>query len=185
VIQLHADWLILKKRDQEMVPCTPESVMVEVLGETAKQLDGELIQHAASAVLHYFKSDLGQQEVSLGEFSLALEKVLHGLGVDIVAAGPGEAPQRVVESDLRLLVEAGDLGLELVLFSRLRQELKNQLSKAPRVLRFNGLRECVKRTTGARRWNPQCQQLSDQIVKYLRDCLAADGVVDRCALVVC
>jgi len=90
-----------------------------------------------------------------------------------------------VASDLGLLVEAGDPGLELVLFSRLRQELKKQLSKAPRVLRFNGLRECVKRTTGARRWNPQCQQLSDQIVKFLRDCLAAEGVLDCCALVVC
>ena len=184
MIQLRADWLILKKRDQEMVPCTPESVVVEVLGETAKHLDGELIQHAASAVLHYFKSDLGRQEVTLGEFSLALEKVLRGLGVDIMATGLGEAPGRVVASDLRMLVEAASPGLELVLFSRLRQELKNRLSEAPRVLEFSGLRECVQRFTGARRWNPRCQQLSDQIVRFLRDCLVSEGGEDRCALVV-
>jgi hypothetical protein len=58
------------------------------------------------------------------------------------------------------------------------------LRQSPKILRFRGLRGCVKQLTGARRWSFRCEQLQDQIVSYMRECLSADREKNECALVV-
>ena len=88
------------------------------------------------------------------------------------------------DTDLgRLARESAD-SLELFFFPRLRDELRAQLRQSPRVVRFRGLRGCVKQLAGARRWSHRCEQLQDQIVDYLRDCLTAEPEQTDCALVV-
>jgi hypothetical protein len=52
------------------------------------------------------------------------------------------------------------------------------------VLRFRGLRGCVKQLTGARRWCVRCQDLEGEIVAYLRQCLSAESAPEEFALVV-
>jgi len=52
------------------------------------------------------------------------------------------------------------------------------------VLRFRGLRDCVKRLAGAKRWSARCNDLNDQIVEYLRTCLSAEPKGSSCALMV-
>ena len=47
--------------------------------------DWETLRHAAASVFHYFKIELAREAVSIGEFSVALEKVLHHLGYTIHA----------------------------------------------------------------------------------------------------
>jgi hypothetical protein len=42
----------------------------------------------------------------------------------------------------------------------------------------------VKQLAGARRWNPRCQALHNQIVAYLRECLSIEAQQNNCALVV-
>jgi hypothetical protein len=79
--------------------------------------------------------------------------------------------------------ESGE-GCELFFFPRLRDELRQRLQQEPRLLRFSGLRGCVKRLTGARRWSGRCQCLQDQIVEYLRECLSAEPARANLALVV-
>ena len=79
--------------------------------------------------------------------------------------------------------ESGD-SLELFFFPRLRDELRAQLRQSPRVLRFRGLRGCVKQLAGARRWSVRCEKLQDHIVEYLRRCLTAEPESTDCALVV-
>jgi hypothetical protein len=54
----------------------------------------------------------------------------------------------------------------------------------PEVLRFRGLRICVKQLIGAKRWSRRCQRLNDQIVDYLRTCLSAEKGGQACALIV-
>jgi hypothetical protein len=51
-------------------------------------------------------------------------------------------------------------------------------------VRFHGLRRCVKRLAGARRWSRRCDRLQAQIVAYLRGCLTAETAQNECALVV-
>jgi hypothetical protein len=196
MILLRPDCLVFKTTDGEDIPCSAHDVTVELIGDSAAWLDTDLVAHAAEAVLHFFKSEKGKHSVSVAEFSEALERVLRGLGIDVKADGKAGAPStetisipqstpRVVEADLRLLAGESDLGGELVFFPRLRDAIRRELDGSPTILRFSGLRECVKQLTGSKRWSAHCQSLSDQIVDYLRTCLGAERSGASCALVVC
>jgi hypothetical protein len=165
------------------VPCSAQQVTLELLGDAVNQMDEELVQNAAHAVLHYFRTELDRTFVTIGEFAETLAKVLRNLGLEVETAAP-DALRRVVDSDLRPLAATTDGVCELVFFKMLRAELRNHLETAPQVVRFNGLRGCVKQIVGARRWTQRCQQMNDQIVEYLRDCLSVEPARGACALVV-
>lgn len=181
---LRPDYLVFKISTGESIPCSAETVTVELMGDAVQFLDQQLIKDAAESVLYYFKTELKRTCVSVAEFSRALEKVLRGFGLEVRADGPSDEQEQVVYGDLaQLAVECGP-GCELIFFPRLRQELRDKLSQSPRVLRFDGLRRCVKNLTGAKRWSLRCQALSDQIVEYMRGCLSERRGMTACALVV-
>ena len=69
-------------------------------------------------------------------------------------------------------------------FALLRAELRKQLGQSPCLVRFTGLRNCVKQLAGARRWTGSCQRLNDRIVEYLRGCLSAERSARKCSLLV-
>ena len=158
------------------------------MGEGAAMVDPDVVQHVAAAVLHYFKHEQSRDYVSVGEFAVALEKVLRGFGLSVYAdAEPSRKPAsqwHVVEANLQELASAAGKGFELVFFPYLRAELKNKLEQSPSVVRFRGLRGCVKQLSGSERWNRRCQNLNDQIVDYLRGCWQTERASQSCALIV-
>ena len=168
----------------ESIPCSAELVTVNLLGQAADLLDPELVQNAARAVLHYFKIEQGKSFVSVQEFSRTLATVLRGFGISVDSAEAAPPPRRISESDLRELACESGKGFELAFFPRLRDELRQRLDQSPQVVRFKGLRSCVKQLAGARRWSGRCQSLSDQIVDYLRRCLSTDPGAKSCSLMV-
>lgn len=192
MIQLHSDCLVFKLANGDSIPCSVEQVTVELIGDAADSLDPEIIRHAAAAVLHFFKHEQGRDYVSLNEFSEALEHVLKSFGLAIskdakpvnktVGSNVGDIGN-VVSTDLRKLAADSGKGFELNFFPCLRKEMEAQLGKTPKVIYFTGLRSCVKQLVGAKRWNFKCQNLNDQIVEYLRECLNREPHRD-CALVV-
>src|SRR5580698_5882920 len=131
MITLAEDCLVLRDISGEGIPCSVETISVELIGENASMFDAEFIKQAAGAVLHYFRDELGRQSVTMAEFSLALENVLHGFKMaaannpDLVKNGP-----KVAQSDLARLATEADGG-ELVFFPRLREELRTQLRGTP------------------------------------------------------
>jgi hypothetical protein len=183
MILLHRDYLLIKNGQGQIIPCTAELVAIQVIGEAASFLDPEIVHEAAVAVLHYFKEDLGCNTVSVAEFSRVLEQALHALGVRL----DGPMPDKPISHsfDLRKLASGAGRSFELGFFPTLRDELRQRLSGAPTVLRFHGLRGCVKQLMGAKRWSDRCQSLNDQIVAYLRACLETEGLVESCGLVIC
>ena len=186
MIQLHSHCLVFETANGEQIPCAVEDVSVEVIGTAVDQLDHELVKEAAAAVLHYFKVERKQNIVTIAEFTAALEEVLRGLGLVMASGEPMSAHHLagpVTESSLDTLAEQTGDGGELLFFQRLREEMRQQLSQSPRLVRFNGLHDCVKRLVGARRWCDRCRAMSDQIVGYLRQCLDENHRTD-CALVV-
>jgi hypothetical protein len=183
MIQLRQDCLALSLPSGEAILCNVQAVAVEIIGAAAHQMDPALIEQAAVGVLHYFKKHLERESVSLSEFSLALEQALQRLGLDCHANAPLPEPQtRVAEVDLRLLADVPGQGLELALFAGLRAALRSQLLSAPQLVHCHGLRDCVKQTLGARRWDRRCRQLRDQIVVYLRHCWSTEA--GTCVLIV-
>jgi hypothetical protein len=188
MILLRPDCLVFKTADGDQIPCSAQDVTVELMGDATQWLDQEVIENAAAAVLHYFRVEKEQDSVSVAEFAETLERVLRGFGLEVNSCGTkapegGEAP-RIVEADLRRLAEESGVCSELCFFPRLRDDLRRQLNGAPVVFRYRGLRGCVKRLAGAKRWSTQCQALNDHIVDYLRTCLGAEETGAGCALVV-
>ncbi len=175
--------LVFKLIGQDLIPCTEQAVCFELAGEGASLVSEHIFQEAAAAVLHYFRNELGRTAVTVGEFSTALEVVLHSLGLTQVkaAARLSHAPEHFTETDLQPL--AAD-GLELLFFQRLRQELRRQLRPSPELVRFRGLRPSVMRLVGTRRWTPRCQDLKDRIVDFLRTSLQAEPISRPCGLVI-
>jgi hypothetical protein len=177
--------LLFQMANGESVPLSAEMISIELGGDTATKFDPHFVQHAANAVFHYFKHDLGRLTVTVGEFAGALENVLRGFGASAEAvARKTSAPPRLVESDLRDLASQSGQGCELFFFPKLRDEMRHQLERTPQIVRFRGLRSCVKQLTGKQRWCPRCQTLHDQIVEFLRNCFTAHASRPGCALLV-
>jgi hypothetical protein len=190
MILLRRDCLVFETANGEHIPCSVKEVTIELVGDTAQLLDRELLENAAAAVLHYFRVEQKKESVTVAEFTEALEKVLSGLGLKVSPPGNSEAQAQAqapaferttIESDLCLLAAEGG---ELFFFPRLRDEVRRRLDGTPLVLRFHGLRACVRHLTGAKRWSSQCRQLNDQIVDYLRTCFVCEKAGAGSALVV-
>ncbi len=185
MILLRPDCLVFKTPSGDNIPCSAEEITIELLGEAVNKLDHELVQNAAHAVLHFFRFEEQRTMVTIGEFAETLAKVLRDLGLQVTTDADLPATEtRLIEADLRTMASEMAQGFELVFFQRLRDELRTHLGSSPHIVRFNGLRSCVKEIVGARRWTGRCQQLHDQIVEYLRACLSAESGAAGCALVV-
>ena len=183
MITLGCDCLVFRTANGESVPYSAEMLSFDVMGESASLFEPEFVRQAAHAVFHYFKRDQGRDTISVGEFTEALEKVLRGFALSATSV-PGPEREALTDLDLWLLARNSGPGCELFFFPRLRQELKTQLVRAPKVLRFCGLRSCVKELTGARRWTGRCRNLEEQIVEYLRECLGAESGQSHLTLLV-
>jgi len=184
MIKLAQNNLMFMDENGESFPLSAEAVSVEIMGKTESPFDAEFVKHAAAAVLHYYRDELGRDTVTVAEFTLALEKILRGFGVVAKDEPAQQKMSRIARSDLRQLVEDSASVGELLFFPKLRTELKSQLDQNPELLCFQGLRDCVKRLSGSSRWTPRCQNLHDQIIAYLRNCMTQDGQGNPCALMV-
>jgi hypothetical protein len=184
MIALSSNHLIFQLTNGESVPCSAEMITVEIAGNADGLIDAEMLRHASASVFHYFKSELQRETVTVGEFALALEKVLRNFGLTLYADDPPPLTKQILEADLRHIARESADSLELFFFPRLRDQLRAQLRQSPQMLRFRGLRGCVKQLAGARRWSARCEKMQEQIVGYLRECLTAEPEQNTCALVV-
>lgn len=181
MIQLHPDYLIFRTSHGELIPCSAETVTIELIGDATSALEPQVVREAAAAVVHYFKDELGRETVSVAEFSAALERALQTLGFDVVTTAfeRGGKPEGI---DLGEIARAED-GFELGFFKGLREAFSRQATDTKDAITCFGLRECVKRLVRAKRWCHRCEVLSDQIVSFLRECLSvhhpARGLVVR------
>lgn len=185
MIQLRSDCLVFETAAGECIPCSAEELTIELIGSGAKAVTPELIHNAAAALLHYFKNDLGREKVSIVEFTSELVNVLRRLGFEVLeSAAINENSGNIVELDLCGLAGTAEEGMEILFFTRLRAEIRRTCGEQLSRVRFVGLRPCVKKLSGARRWNGRCQALRDQIVDYLRHCLSVDVQSSRCELII-
>jgi hypothetical protein len=184
MIALGSDFLVFRLATGENLPLSVDMLTTDLMVSAEREFDPEFVDEAANAVFYYFKYELGRETVTIGEFAQALEKVLAGFKLESPAAKQQGCRLHIQEADLSRLARESGNGCELIFFPRLRDELRQQLKQAPRVLRFRGLRCCVKRLAGARRWSSRCQTLQDRIVEYLRECLTAEANKGEFALVV-
>jgi hypothetical protein len=181
MIQLHPDCLIFRTSQGELIPCSAESVTIEMIGDASSIIDPETVREAAAAVVHYFKYDLHRDTVSVAEFSDALQRALRCFGFDVTTSTIENAPS---STDLRDLARAaGDF--ELGFFQALREEFVRQAKESQKdPVRFSGLRGCTKQMTRAKRWGLTCERFSQQVVDFLRNCLSMEPSAHSRGLIV-
>lgn len=184
MILMADNFLFFQLPSGESVPFSAEMISVELADGVGKCFEQDFVEHAAASVFHYFKNDLGRKTVSIAEFATAFESVLNGLGLKLDSGRVAPARDDAATKDLQLLAfHAGD-ACELAFFPRLRTAVHAQFQITPRLVRFHGLRSCVKSLLGAERWSPRCDRLRDQIVEFLRRTLHKETAGDTCALLV-
>jgi hypothetical protein len=184
MILLACDCLLFELPSGESVPFSAEMISIEIADGAGGVIEQDFVEHAAASVFHYFKNDLGRKSVSVAEFASVFETVLSGLGLKLSAGRLSATPVAEPTRDLRLLAHDAGYGGELAFFPRLREAVREQFRSSPRLVRFHGLRGCVKRLTGAQRWSPRCELLRDQIVEFLRRTLSLETPDGPCGLVV-
>lgn len=184
MIWLGSEYLMFQMPSGESIAFSSDAIAVEIVDETDGELDSNMVKQAANAVYHYFKHELGRQTVTVSEFAQAMEKALDGFEISIVSTQHTRTSTAVAEADLLELARDSGRAFELNFFPRLRAELQNKLQTDPGIVRFTGLRGCVKALTGAKRWSSRCQVMEEQIVGYVRECLSADGAESKCMLMV-
>jgi hypothetical protein len=89
--QLNSDYLYVQGPDGKSFPCSAEAITIELICD--KDLDHDIVIEAASAIVYYFKHELGRDHITIHEFSDALEHVLKRFGhkvsrVDFVDESP-------------------------------------------------------------------------------------------------
>ncbi len=169
------DCLVIKADDGSVVMCSAQQMAAE-LSSAVDWADDHVLRSVSEAVLHFFREE-ERVCITLEEFARALEKGLKS----VVQASPKEC--RIVSSDLNDLLAGTEESLEMDLCLRVRRKIEGLLEGRPDEVHFQGLRGCVKRVLGARRWTRRCQLLHDQIANYLRDCFQAHALSD-CVLLV-
>ncbi len=184
MIRLRSDCLVFEMSNGDKIPCSASTVTVELMGAAIDCLDRDLVENAAAAVLHYFQHDLQRTSVTLSEFTEALEAALRGLGLNVTCDSPKKKSERMANADLRVLATESGKAFELGFFARLREQVRADLQGSPQLIRFFGLRGCVKQLAGAQRWCPRCERLSDQIVEFLRGCVTRECPPEPCGLLV-
>ncbi|MBP9900093.1 MAG: hypothetical protein V9H26_22890 [Verrucomicrobiota bacterium] len=184
MILLAPDCLLFRMPSGESVPFSADKISVELGGGTGGFFDQDFVEHAAASVFHYFKNHLGRETVSMAEFASAFENVLQGLGLQLDSGCVASLRTRQAANDLRLLAQEAGAGCELMFFPRLRASVREQAHASPQLIRFHGLRACVKRLLGAQRWSPRCEQFRDQIMEFLRRSVRVEAAGDACALMV-
>lgn len=183
MILLASDYLLFELESGEYLPFSADTLTVELAGSDEAPFDADFLEHATKAVFHFFRHELHREAVTVMEFSSAMEHVLRGFLQEAGGSRGAFGERFTPDADLCQLAEDAN-GAELLFFTRLRDELRHRLQAAPHLLRFRGLRGCVKQLAGVRRWSPRCQDLHDRIVEYLRACAAVDSAGKDCALVV-
>jgi len=177
-------FLFFKLPSGEAVPFSAEMISVELADGAGQPFEQDFVEHAAASVFHYFKNDLGRKTVSVAEFASAFETVLNDLGLKLDCGQIEAVQEEPTHKDLQLLACHAGAACELAFFPCLRTAVRAQIQLTPRLVRFHGVRGCVKRLLGAERWSPRCDNLRDQIVEFLRRTLHKEVAGDSCALLV-
>ncbi|MCF7708195.1 MAG: hypothetical protein K9N52_04775 [Verrucomicrobia bacterium] len=183
MISLQKDCLFFQVENGDVIPCSAEDVVMELLNGDTPAINSEIVHNVTMAIIHYFKHELGRINVSVDEFIGILETVLTDLGYTVETVQVEDASESVItETDLERLAQESGNTFEIAFFQILKAEILRKLKCSPDLLRIKGLRACVKQLTGAKRWCPRCRALNEQIVTFLRKCYQKTAAAQNCIM---
>lgn len=150
----------------EIIPLLPQTVAETFCKNQPPggELESWQVQEMACALIHYLRMDLKRDAIELDELISALKELAAVCGFQIGTI----VVETVASTDLYHLAQATGYGFELAFFQSVERSIEGFRSRNARLVRFVGLRACVKMLIGARNWCKKCQQMSDEIVAFIR-----------------
>ncbi len=159
MIQARDNLVWVRNDAGELEPFAEDRLAAAVQRVTGADEDGRAVaETVAGAVFQYARDHAAERIVTTVEIAEMVEAVLLILGYD-EATGGGE------EIRLDVLAARTGVGFELAFY----RELGAALGRAQqrRAVRVSGLRACVLRLRGARRWGAGCRQLAQEILEFV------------------
>lgn len=140
---------------------------IQRAADAAGQADSVLAEGVAAAMQSYAIECRAGQPIAVGELTRIIGELLSMLGFPEIARAYVRQTQRT-EVRLDHMVAAADTSFELGFFHRLDAALDVIADEQLSAMQLRGLRACVMRLRGARRWNQRCRQLAEDIVNHVR-----------------
>ena len=158
--------LLVQMPDGKQVPLQAQAV-IEAFCDNQRErggLERWQIEQIAEALIHYLRVDLKRDSVEMGEFVWALSALVSSFE----ERTRGESIAIVHSADLYHLAQETGYGFELAFFREIERVIAEMRRSRARNIQFTRLRPCVKLLLGARNWCRSCQDLSDEIVGFIR-----------------
>ena len=158
MIQLREDIVWVRGADDKLTPFDGSRLVASIQRAIGDELLAESI---ATAIYRHARDTQTIAAADIAELACAA-LTLFGL-TDYAEA----YRQRGQFAEIRLDQLTGDETFELGFYRQLDHELRALAE--PARLNLSGLRACVMRLRGARRWGESCRALADDIVSFVRD----------------
>jgi hypothetical protein len=126
-----------------------------------------LANHVTESISSFLQQDFDENIVTIGRLEKAVQSVLQVIGYSDVARCFQTLPPPVRISLAELARRAGS-GYELAFFGLLRESLRDIPDTESRQVELMDLHPCVKILRGAKAWRSDCQQLTGEIVLFIR-----------------
>lgn len=169
MIQYHHDVVWVKEADGRTVPFDPSRLSASV--ERAASLAGCAgcsLGESLAAALEMFALNIAKEPVlAAGDIAQFVETVLNSIGYSTIARMYSHRKNHV-EIRLEDMASRVTTGFELGFYQRLDHALDVVNNSGTTLVQIRGLRECVLKLRGARRWSDRCGRLADDIVDHVR-----------------
>jgi ATP cone domain-containing protein len=170
MIRLLEDVAWVKFADGRLAPFDEHRLALSIqrVAEGVGDADWWLAESIAAAVHMYAVKTRSDRIIPISEITEIVGAVLSTLGYEKISQAYEQGPKRVAIR-LHELMGRTNAVLELEFFQRLDRALGVAASSRLSVIEVNGLRTCVMRLRGARRWTEGCRRLAEEIVTHVRE----------------
>ncbi len=142
-----------------------------------------LTDHITESIAFYLRLRNDEPVVPFDQLSQTVRYVLKVVGYKEIVPYFSPTPPPISFSLLEV-AEAAGAGYELAFFDGLEKRIHALVRTGTDSLQLFGLQACVKHLCGARMWTRACERLSEEVVCFIREKLAADSELQhiRCSV---
>ena len=142
-----------------------------------------LTDHITESIAFYLRLRNDEPVVPFDQLSQTVRYVLNVIGYKEIIPYFSPSPPPIAFSLLEI-AEAAGAGYELAFFDGLEKRINALVDTGTDSLQLFGLQQCVKHLRGAKMWTRACDTLSEEVVCFVREKLAADDQLQqiRCSV---
>lgn len=181
MIQLREDIAWVRGDDDRLTPFDEARLTASIQQAfAAAGIAEHLLAESVASAIHLFTRDhCRQQTIAAREVAELIAAVLTMLDLPEIARAY-EQRRQWTEIHLDRLSEQADF--ELGFYRRLAAELTAAFGEELALVQLRGLRACVMRLRGARRWGESCRVLAEEIVDFIRERVRQAGHPGRLSI---